>query len=69
MKPFEPTHYWICVECATKFGGVWPEGHVATMILDKCKYCDSKIKEALAPWVDYNWSSKSLTKRAIANRD
>lgn len=46
-------HYWMCGQCAKDKGGVWPEGHVCTMVYDTCKYCD--IPGPLAPWVDYNW--------------
>lgn len=64
--------YWICDTCAKERGGKWPKGHVATVSLMKCGYCDGKnhgSQEAIAPWVDYNWPDKKLTKVAKANRD
>lgn len=68
--PFVPKHYWICSDCAESFGGTWPEGHVATVIEDICKYCNFGIKQTVAPWIDYDWQKqKSLTKRAKAMRD
>jgi predicted amidophosphoribosyltransferase len=64
--------YWICDTCAKERGGKWPEGHVATLAVKKCGYCDGKnhgVKEAIAPWVDYNWTNKELTHIAKVRRD
>ncbi len=51
-------HYWICATCAAEKGGVWPEGHCATVGDIECKYCNDKNRakgEASAPYVDYDW--------------
>lgn len=51
-------HYWICGKCAEARGGKWPEGHVATVVVKRCEYCNDKNRspnEAIAPWVDYDW--------------
>jgi hypothetical protein len=58
VKHTDFPHYWICHACATERGGVWPEGHVATMAVKKCEYCEDRLRtpnEAIAPYVDYNW--------------
>lgn len=47
---------YICRECAEKKGGVWPEGHAATMHVDECPYCSQK--KALANVGDWNWPDK-----------
>lgn len=49
-------HYWICDECATSKGGVWPEGHVCTVQTGTCEYCDAK-EVTLIPYVDYDWAN------------
>ncbi len=51
-------HYWICFTCAKEKGGIWPEGHVATVAPIKCEYCNDKNRlkdEASAPYVDFDW--------------
>ena len=45
--------YWCCSECATKAGGVYPEGHVCTMTSGPCGLCNTDT--TLIPWVDFNW--------------
>lgn len=63
-------HYWICVECANKMGGVFPEGHICTVVIDaKCEYCGLN-KTIVIPWVDYNWPEDLDTNRiAKISRD
>lgn len=62
-------HYWLCSDCAIKKGGVWPKGHVATVIMGKCPYCRTE-DVTLIPWVDFNWNNdKKRDKIAKGNRD
>lgn len=52
-------HYWICVACAKERGGTWPKGHVATVALKTCQYCNGNNHEPdqlISPWVDYDWT-------------
>jgi hypothetical protein len=66
-------HYWICATCAVERGGVWPERHVATMLLTECEYCggaNQEEDEGAAPWTDYNWPKDAKSdKTAKLNRD
>ncbi len=65
-------HYWICMTCATAKGGTWPEGHVATVSIKPCEYCNDAHRqpnEAIAPWVDFDWPDAKLTRTARMNRD
>lgn len=66
-------HYWICDACARERGGIWPEGHVATLALTECQYCNGDkhlSNEAIAPWVDYNWpDDRRADQKARLNRD
>lgn len=48
-------HYWMCDECARKMGGVFPDGHVCTITMGTCEYCEDE-NTPLIPWVDYDWS-------------
>lgn len=62
-------HYWLCGECAALKGGVFPKGHICTVMIGKCFYCDRK-KVTLIPWVDFNWpKDKKNDKIAKGNRD
>lgn len=47
-------HYWMCSPCAKKMGGVFPNGHVCTVMEGVCKYCN-EARVTLVPWVDFNW--------------
>lgn len=65
-------HYWICAVCALDRGGVFPDGHVCTVVRDKCKYCKGKkqLSNVVIPWVDFDWpKDKILTKIARSGRD
>lgn len=58
--------YWICDACAKERGGVWPEGHVATLADVPCRYCDDKHRkpgERIAPWVDFDWPEDEAANR------
>lgn len=44
---------YICRHCAERLGGVWPEGHAATMHEDLCDCCGRRA--ALAQHDDWNW--------------
>ena len=44
---------YICRECAERRGGVWPEGHVATMHREVCPYCGER--RGLACIGDWDW--------------
>lgn len=62
-------HYYMCSECATSKGGVFPEGHVCTVMSGTCEYCN-KVDVTLIPWVDFNWPlNTSLNAAANSNRD
>lgn len=65
MAKLKFPHYWICGACATKKGGVWPKGHVATLADMMCKYCKGKqqVEAFIAPWVDYNWPADEAKNR------
>ena len=39
---------YICADCATNLGGVWPKGHVATFHSGVCSSCD-KTKQLASP--------------------
>ncbi len=60
-------HYWACSECMRKAGGVYPEGHVCTMIKSKCGVCGKE--GIMAPWVDYDWPDKKDDLTAKLTRD
>lgn len=47
-------HYWLCNDCAEKSGGIFPEGHVCTYMVDECLHCKKK-DTPIIPWVDFNW--------------
>lgn len=49
---------YICSYCAQKKGGIWPEGHCATIHIGKCDYC--KKEKSLASIGDYNWDKQSF---------
>jgi len=62
-------HYWLCDDCATARGGIWPKGHVCTVTQGDCKYCGMK-NAILIPWVDYNWPrDKQADLKAKVTRD
>lgn len=66
------SHYWICDACAKERGGVWPDGHVATVADIPCKYCDDKNRVGpSAPYIDYDWPRESyaFNKKAKVMRD
>lgn len=46
--------YWACDDCITQAGGVFPEGHCATMTKGDCLVCGA-VNVTLIPWVDYDW--------------
>lgn len=47
--------YWLCMKCAIKAGGKWPEGHICTVLTDaNCPFC--KQKRTTIPYVDFNWT-------------
>jgi hypothetical protein len=53
-------------------GGEWPKGHIATVVLKKCEYCNGKNHEEtefIAPWVDYNWKDHTANRYAKYARD
>jgi len=47
---------YICMECATKLGGTWPEGHAATFHCSTCQVCGRK--KSLANVGDWDWPDK-----------
>jgi len=47
-------HYWLCMECATKNGGKWPEGHACTVSVGTCPYC-AEENVTIIPYVDFDW--------------
>lgn len=49
---------YICHDCATELGGIWPEGHCATISQGTCDYC--KKTKATASIGDYNWKSQNF---------
>lgn len=53
-------HYWGCKECFESMGGKFPEGHVCTMTMGKCKYCGID-NLTLIPWVDFDWPKDRQT--------
>lgn len=57
--------YWLCSTCATENGGVFPDGHVCTVISGKCSVCNSGVETTLIPWVDFDWP-KSREEDAVA---
>ena len=61
-------YYWACGECNQKAGGVWPEGHCATVTQGQCQVCKTK-HVTLVPWVDYNWPENKDDKFAKVLRD
>lgn len=64
MQNTEFPHYWICNKCAFDKGATWPKGHVCTVALKTCEYCDGKNHaptEFISPWVDYNWPGKNTS--------
>jgi len=48
---------YICCDCARGFGGVWPEGLVATFHTETCEYC--KKEKGLCNIGDWNWPDKT----------
>lgn len=46
----------ICKDCAGKYGGVWPEGHYATIWLGICDVC----KEYLSCCDLHDWNNVVL---------
>lgn len=66
-KPNFP-HYWMCNICAYTKGGVFPEGHCATVTSGTCEYCNSE-NVTLIPWVDFDWDDDSSTAAARILRD
>lgn len=49
----KPEHYWLCIDCAKEKGGIFPEGHVCTVMKGECPYC--KKDKTIVPWVDFDW--------------
>ena len=49
---------YLCAECAERLGGVWPEGHMATMHSGKCDCCGET--KSLAAHDDWNWPGQKL---------
>ena len=47
---------YICADCATQAGGLWPDGHVATFHEGACGMCGCKT--GLACVGDWNWPDK-----------
>jgi hypothetical protein len=48
----------ICTDCAEELGGVWPEGHLATMWNGVCDYCN---KETTCCSIgDWNWKKENF---------
>lgn len=54
MRKEDIIDYWMCGDCATKFGGEFPEGHVCTVTYGTCAYC-KKSDVTLIPYVDFDW--------------
>ena len=48
--------YWACRTCNREAGGVWPEGHCATVTSGDCAVCGA-VDVTLIPWVDYDWKN------------
>ena len=44
---------YICKDCATEKGAVWPNGHCATVHTALCKVCEKE--KGLASVADWNW--------------
>lgn len=62
-------HYYMCSDCAKDKGGVFPEGHVCTVMRGECPYCKTQ-DVILIPWVDFNWPMDyDKDKAAKGNRD
>lgn len=62
-------HYWLCFQCADSKGGVWPDGHCATIMHGTCEYCGDK-NVTICPWVDFDWPMlKKINMVAKGNRD
>lgn len=62
-------HYWMCMKCAKKMGGVFPKGHVCTAISSECPYCSDE-NVTCVPWVDFNWpKDKKTDLKAKVSRD
>jgi hypothetical protein len=60
--------YWGCMDCWTKEGGVFPEGHVCTVHIDVCEMCGHRT--TLIPHVDFDWPNNSKRDRkAKVSRD
>ena len=59
----------MCNQCAEKMGGIFPKGHVCTVMKGTCLYCDNK-DQVLIPWVDFNWpKDNEIDVYAKAGRD
>lgn len=58
---------YICFVCATRLGGRWPKGHVATQSSGVCPEC--KCAAALCSVGDYNWPAGSNKPKFSAGRD
>ena len=55
---------YICRTCAINAGGVWPDGHVATMHRAQCPECEEVTN--LACWSDWDWPLDEK-RNALAN--
>ena len=55
-RPLDKCGY-ICRRCAQYYGGVWPDGHVATSHTGKCDACGQE--SFLANVGDWNWPDKA----------
>jgi len=58
---------YICFECARARGGVWPDGHVATISTGECPACKRKV--SLASVGDYDWPKGSQRPSVSGGRD
>jgi hypothetical protein len=47
---------YICSDCATKAGGVWPKDHVATFHVGGCAEC--RQEKATAALSDWSWPGR-----------
>lgn len=48
----------ICSECAERYGGEWPKGHVATHWMGQCSICEEEM--ACCCITDWNFPKVKL---------
>jgi hypothetical protein len=58
---------YLCSNCATSLGGIWPRDHRATFHEADCPLCAQK--KMLGSWDDWEWPDSRLGKEARRTRE